>query len=63
MALAASMIPAEVLDVIGPAPESEPAPPLLLTSGRAGRKIEARFTRHFMVRKTHHIFALEAQIN
>jgi hypothetical protein len=31
MALADSMIPAEVLDVIGPAPESEPAPPLLLT--------------------------------
>ena len=30
MALAASMIPAEVLEVIGPAPESEPAPPLLL---------------------------------
>ena len=30
MALADSMIPAEVLDVIGPAPESEPAPPLLL---------------------------------
>ncbi len=30
MALAASMIPAEVLNVIGPAPESEPAPPLLL---------------------------------
>jgi hypothetical protein len=25
------MIPAEVLEVIGPAPESEPAPPLLLT--------------------------------
>jgi hypothetical protein len=31
MALAASMIPAEVLDVIGPAPESEPAPLRLLT--------------------------------
>jgi hypothetical protein len=30
MALAASMIPAEVLNVIGPAPESEPTPPLLL---------------------------------
>jgi hypothetical protein len=30
MALAVSMIPAEVLNVIGPAPESEPAPPLLL---------------------------------
>ena len=30
MALAASMIPAEVLDVIGPAPESEPTPPRLL---------------------------------
>lgn len=30
MALAASMIPAEVLKVIGPAPESEPTPPLLL---------------------------------
>lgn len=30
MALAVSMIPAEVLEVIGPAPESEPAPPLLL---------------------------------
>ena len=30
MALADSMIPAEVLDVIGPAPESEPTPPLLL---------------------------------
>jgi hypothetical protein len=30
MALAPSMIPAEVLEVIGPAPESEPAPPLLL---------------------------------
>ena len=30
MALADRMIPAEVLDVIGPAPESEPAPPLLL---------------------------------
>ena len=31
MALAPSMIPAEVLEVIGPAPESEPTPPLLLT--------------------------------
>jgi hypothetical protein len=31
MALAHSMIPAEVLKVIGQAPESEPAPPLLLT--------------------------------
>ena len=31
MALADSMIPAEVLNVIGPAPESEPTPPLLLT--------------------------------
>ena len=30
MALADSMIPAEVLNVIGPPPESEPAPPLLL---------------------------------
>jgi len=30
MALANSMIPAEVLDVIGPAPESEPTPPRLL---------------------------------
>ena len=30
MALADSMIPAEVLEVIGPPPESEPAPPLLL---------------------------------
>jgi len=30
MALAPSMIPAEVLKVIGPAPESPPAPPLLL---------------------------------
>lgn len=30
MALADSMIPAEVLEVIGPAPESETAPPLLL---------------------------------
>jgi hypothetical protein len=30
LALADSMIPAEVLKVIGPAPESEPAPPLLL---------------------------------
>ena len=30
MALADSMIPAEVLKVIGPAPESEPTPPLLL---------------------------------
>ncbi len=30
MALAGSMIPAEVLNVIGPAPESEPTPPLLL---------------------------------
>ena len=30
MALAHSMIPAEVLDVIGPPPESEPTPPLLL---------------------------------
>jgi len=30
MALAAGMIPAEVLNVIGPPPESEPKPPLLL---------------------------------
>ena len=30
MALAASMIPPEVLNVIGPGPESEPTPPLLL---------------------------------
>ena len=30
-ALAPSMIPSAVLEVIGPAPESEPAPPLLLT--------------------------------
>ena len=30
MALAASMIPAEVLNVIGPGPESEPTPPRLL---------------------------------
>ena len=30
MALAESMIPAEVLEVIGPPPESEPVPPLLL---------------------------------
>jgi hypothetical protein len=30
MALAAGMIPAEVLEVIGPPPESEPEPPLLL---------------------------------
>jgi len=30
MALADSMIPAEVLDVIGPAPKCEPAPPLRL---------------------------------
>jgi len=30
MALADRMIPAEVLNVIGPAPESEPTPPLLL---------------------------------
>jgi len=30
MALAGSLIPAEVLEVIGPAPESEPTPPLLL---------------------------------
>ena len=30
MALAPGMIPAEVLNVIGPAPEREPAPPLLL---------------------------------
>ena len=30
MALADSLIPAEVLEVIGPAPESEPTPPLLL---------------------------------
>jgi hypothetical protein len=30
MALADSMIPAEVLEVIGPPPESEPVPPLLL---------------------------------
>lgn len=30
MALADSMIPAEVLEVIGPGPESEPTPPLLL---------------------------------
>ena len=30
MALADSLIPAEVLDVIGPPPESEPTPPLLL---------------------------------
>ena len=30
MVLAASMIPARVLNVIGPAPDSEPAPPLLL---------------------------------
>ena len=30
MTLADSMIPAEVLNVIGPAPESEPTPPLLL---------------------------------
>ena len=30
MSLADSLIPAEVLKVIGPAPESEPTPPLLL---------------------------------
>ena len=30
MALANSLIPAEVLEVIGPPPESEPTPPLLL---------------------------------
>jgi len=30
MALADSMIPAEVLNVIGPPPESAPPPPLLL---------------------------------
>jgi hypothetical protein len=30
MALAPSLIPAAVLNVIGPPPESEPAPPLLL---------------------------------
>jgi hypothetical protein len=30
MALANSMIPARVLNVIGPAPEAEPRPPLLL---------------------------------
>ena len=30
MALADSMIPAEVLEVIGPSPESKPVPPLLL---------------------------------
>ena len=30
LALAASLIPAEVLEVIGPPPESDPKPPLLL---------------------------------
>jgi hypothetical protein len=30
LAMADRMIPAEVLEVIGPAPESEPTPPLLL---------------------------------